>query len=408
MAQYTYKARDKYGKLIKGNIEAASPLAAEQQVEKLALIPISIEESAAGLSLEGFLPDISLFGGISKKDVIVFSRQLATLYQSGVPFGKSIDSLMEFSRNKAFKGVLAEIKKDVEGGQTLSSSLAKHPKVFSEIYVNMVAVGETTGLLYDILMRMATILEKQEALKTKVKSATFYPKIVISAIIIAIVILVGFVIPKFAMLYKSFNVPLPLETRILVAISNYFTAYWYIFLIAAVALILGVKFYLNTNSGRFWWDKNKLKIPIFGSIFYKSMMSQFTRIFGLLFQSGLPVNRAFELMRNAVNNKYFTAKIDEIHENITKGQSITDSFKNSKIFSGIVIQMVSVGEETGHIDEMLAKVSDYLDEDLDRQLNTLQASIEPILLTIIFGMVLFLALAIYLPIIDVINFAKKG
>ncbi|MDA8299919.1 MAG: type II secretion system F family protein [Deltaproteobacteria bacterium] len=408
MAQYTYKARDKYGKLIKGNIEAASPLAAEQQVEKLALIPISIEESAAGLSLEGFLPDISLFGGISKKDVIVFSRQLATLYQSGVPFGKSIDSLMEFSRNKAFKGVLAEIKKDVEGGQTLSNSLAKYPKVFSEIYVNMVAVGETTGLLYDILMRMAMILEKQEALKTKVKSATFYPKIVISAIIIAVVILVGFVIPKFAMLYKSFNVPLPLETRILVAISNYFTAYWYIFLIAAAALVLGVKFYLNTNSGRLWWDKNKLKIPIFGSIFYKSMMSQFTRIFGLLFQSGLPVSRAFELMRNAVNNKYFTAKIDEIHENITKGQSITDSFKNSKIFSGIVIQMVSVGEETGHIDEMLAKVSDYLDEDLDRQLNTLQASIEPILLTIIFGMVLFLALAIYLPIIDVINFAKKG
>lgn len=408
MAQYTYKARDKYGKLIKGNIEAASPLAAEQQVEKLALIPISIEESAAGLSLEGFLPDISLFGGISKKDVIVFSRQLATLYQSGVPFGKSIDSLMEFSRNKAFKGVLAEIKKDVVGGQTLSNSLAKYPKVFSEIYVNMVAVGETTGLLYDILMRMAMILEKQEALKTKVKSATFYPKIVISAIIIAVVILVGFVIPKFAMLYKSFNVPLPLETRILVAISNYFTAYWYIFLIAAAALVLGVKFYLNTNSGRLWWDKNKLKIPIFGSIFYKSMMSQFTRIFGLLFQSGLPVSRAFELMRNAVNNKYFTAKIDEIHENITKGQSITDSFKNSKIFSGIVIQMVSVGEETGHIDEMLAKVSDYLDEDLDRQLNTLQASIEPILLTIIFGMVLFLALAIYLPIIDVINFAKKG
>ncbi len=408
MAKYTYKARDKYGKLLKGSIEAASPIAAEQQVERLGLIPINIEETAAGLSLEGFLPDISLFGGISKKDVIVFSRQLATLYQSGVPFSKSIDSLMEFSRNKAFKHILAEIKKDVEGGQTLSNSLAKYPKVFSEIYVNMVAVGETTGLLYDILMRMATILEKQEALKTKVKSATFYPKIVISAIIIAIVILVGFVIPKFSMLYKSFNVPLPLETRILVAISNYFTAYWYIFLIAAAVLVIGVKFYLNTNSGRFWWDKNKLKIPIFGSIFYKSMMSQFTRIFGLLFQSGMPVNRAFELMRNAVNNKYFTAKIDEIHENITKGQSITDSFKNSKIFSAIVIQMVSVGEETGHIDEMLAKVSDYLDEDLDRQLNTLQASIEPILLTIIFGMVLFLALAIYLPIIDVINFAKKG
>ena len=210
------------------------------------------------------------------------------------------------------------------------------------------------------------------------------------------------------MLYKSFNVPLPLETRILVAISNFFVSFWYIVLIAAVALIAGVKIYLNSPSGRLWWDEHKLKIPIFGSIFYKSMMSQFTRIFGLLFQSGLPVNRAFELIRNAVNNKFFTNKIDEIQSDVTRGESIANSFKNSRIFSGIIIQMVSVGEETGHIDEMLGKVADYFDEDLDHQLGMLQASIEPVLLTIIFGMVLFLALAIYLPIIDVINFAKKG
>ncbi len=404
MAIYNYKARDKQGKLIAGRIESASSISAEKQIEELKLIPISVEE-AASFSWGDFLP---VFQTISKKDVIVFSRQLATLYQSGVPLTKSLDSLIEFARNKKFKEILAEVKQDVESGQTLSKSFARHPKVFSEIYVNMVEVGETSGLLYDILVRLALLMEKDMTVKAKVKSATFYPKIVVSAIIIAVVILVGFVIPKFAMLYKSFNVPLPLETRILVAISNFFVSYWYIVLIASAALFAGVKFYLNSSAGRLWWDEHKLKIPIFGSIFYKSMMSQFTRIFGLLFQSGLPVNRAFELIRNAVNNKFFTNKIDEIQSDVTRGESITNSFKNSKIFSGIIIQMVSVGEETGHIDEMLGKVADYFDEDLDHQLSMLQASIEPVLLTIIFGMVLFLALAIYLPIIDVINFAKKG
>ena len=404
MAIYNYKARDRHGKLIAGRIESVSPISAEKQIEELKLIPISVEESAS-FSWGDFFP---VFQSISKKDVIVFSRQLATLYQSGVPLTKSLDSLMEFARNKKFKEILAEIKRDVESGQTLSKSFAKHPKVFSEIYVNMVEVGETSGLLYDILVRLALLMEKDMAVRAKVKSATFYPKIVVSAIIIAVVILVGFVIPKFAMLYKSFNVPLPLETRILVAVSDFFVGFWYVVLIAAVALTAGVKIYLNSSSGRLWWDEHKLKIPIFGSIFYKSMMSQFTRIFGLLFQSGLPVNRAFELIRNAVNNKFFTNKIDEIQSDVTRGESITNSFKNSRIFSGIIIQMVSVGEETGHIDEMLGKVADYFDEDLDHQLGMLQASIEPVLLTIIFGMVLFLALAIYLPIIDVINFAKKG
>ena len=404
MAIYNYKARDKQGKLIAGRIESASSISAEKQIEELKLIPISVEEAASFLWGD-FLP---VFQTISKKDVIVFSRQLATLYQSGVPLTKSLDSLIEFARNKKFKEIIVEVKQDVESGQTLSKSFARHPKVFSEIYVNMVEVGETSGLLYDILVRLALLMEKDMAVKVKVKSATFYPKIVVSAIIIAVVILVGFVIPKFAMLYKSFNVPLPLETRILVAISSFFISYWYIVLIASAALFAGVKFYLNSSAGRLWWDEHKLKIPIFGSIFYKSMMSQFTRIFGLLFQSGLPVNRAFELIRNAVNNKFFTNKIDEIQSDVTRGESITNSFKNSKIFSGIIIQMVSVGEETGHIDEMLGKVADYFDEDLDHQLSMLQASIEPVLLTIIFGMVLFLALAIYLPIIDVINFAKKG
>jgi MSHA biogenesis protein MshG len=404
MAIYNYKARDRQGKLVTGRIESASSISAEKQIESLKLIPISMEESSS-FSWSDLLP---AFQTISKKDVIIFSRQLATLYQAGVPLTKSLDSLIEFARNKKFKDVLLIVKSDIESGMTLSKSFAKHPKVFSEIYVNMVEVGETSGLLYDILVRLALLMEKDMAIKAKVKSATFYPKIVISAIIIAVVILVGFVIPKFAMLYKSFNVPLPLETRVLVAISNFFVSWWYIVFIAAAGLIVGVKLYLNSSSGRLWWDEHKLKIPIFGSIFYKSMMSQFTRIFGLLFQSGLPVNRAFELIRDAVSNKYFTNKIDEIQSDVTRGESITNSFKNSKIFSGIIIQMISVGEETGHIDEMLSKVADYFDEDLDHQLGMLQASIEPVLLTIIFGMVLFLALAIYLPIIDVINFAKKG
>ncbi|RZD16075.1 MAG: type II secretion system F family protein [Candidatus Acididesulfobacter guangdongensis] len=403
MSIYIYRARSRNGKLVVGQIEAASLLAAEKNVENLQLIPLSVVEKSS-ISMNELIPS---FQSISKKDIIIFSRQLATLYQSGVPISKSLTSLIEFTRNKKFKIVLQEVKDDLESGQTLAKSLSNHPKIFSEIYVNMVEVGESTGLLYDVLVRIALLMEKEMAIKAKVKSATFYPKLVITAIIIATAVLIGFVIPKFAMLYSSFNVPLPLETRILVAISDFFVNFWYIMLAIFAALIISVKLYLNSVSGRLWWDEYKLKIPIFGSIFYKSMMGQFTRIFGLLFQSGIPVNRAFELIRNSVDNKYFTRKIDELQEEITKGKSITQSFIDSKIFSPIIIQMVSVGEETGHIDEMLNKVADYFDEDLDHQLNILQASIEPILLSIIFGMVLFLALAIYLPIIDVINFTKK-
>ncbi|MFW0883479.1 type II secretion system F family protein [Candidatus Acidulodesulfobacterium sp. H_13] len=404
MAIYNYRARDRQGKLVVGKIESVSSISAEKQIEDLRLIPISVEE-AMSFSWGDVFP---AFQRISKKDVIIFSRQLATLYQSGVPLTRSLDSLIEFTENRKLKNVLSEVKRDVESGQTLYKSLSKHPNVFTEIYVNMVEVGENSGFLYDVLVRLALLMEKDMAVKAKVQSATFYPKIVLSAIIIAVVILVGFVIPKFAMLYRSFNVPLPLETRVLVAISGFFVNYWYIILGAAFALIVGVKLYMGSSGGRLWWDEHKLKIPIFGGIFYKSMMSRFTRIFGLLFQSGLPINRSFELIRDAVNNKFFTNKIDEIQSDVIRGESITTSFKNSKIFSGIVIQMVSVGEETGHIDEMLTKVADYFDEDLDHQLSILQASIEPALLTIIFGMVLFLALAIYLPIIDVINFAKQG
>ncbi len=403
MSIYVYRARSRNGKLVVGQIEAASLLAAEKNVENLQLIPLSVVEKSS-ISMNELIPS---FQSISKKDIIIFSRQLATLYQSGVPISKSLTSLIEFTRNKKFKIVLQEVKDDLESGQTLAKSLGNHPKIFSEIYVNMVEVGESTGLLYDVLVRIALLMEKEMAIKAKVKSATFYPKLVITAIIIATAVLIGFVIPKFAMLYGSFNVPLPLETRILVAISDFFVNFWYIMLAIFAALIISVKLYLNSVSGRLWWDEYKLKIPIFGSIFYKSMMGQFTRIFGLLFQSGIPVNRAFELIRHSVDNKYFTKKIDELQEEITKGKSITQSFIDSKIFSPIIIQMVSVGEETGHIDEMLNKVADYFDEDLDHQLNMLQASIEPILLSIIFGMVLFLALAIYLPIIDVINFTKK-
>ena len=403
MSIYIYRARDRYGKLVVGQIDAASLIAAEKNIENLKLIPLSVEEKSS-ISMSELIPS---FQSVSKKDIIIFSRQLATLYQSGVPISKSLTSLIEFTRNKKLKIILQEVKDDIESGQTLAKSLGNHPKIFSEIYVNMVEVGESTGLLYDVLVRISLLMEKEMTIKSKVKIATFYPKLVISAIIIATAILIGFVIPKFAMLYSSFNVPLPLETRILVVISNFFVNYWYIMLAIFAALIISVKLYLNSAKGRLWWDEYKLKIPIFGSIFYKSMMGQFTRIFGLLFQSGIPVNRAFELIRNAVENKYFTKKIDELQEEIAKGNSITQSFIDSKIFSPIVIQMISIGEETGHIDEMLNKVADYFDEDLDHQLSILQASIEPILLTIIFGMVLFLALAIYLPIIDVINFVKK-
>jgi len=404
MAIYNYRAKDRRGEFVTGKIESSTAVLAEKQIEDLKLIPISIEE-ASSFYLKDFFP---AFYSVTKKDVVVFSRQLAVLYQSGVSISKSLELLIEFTRNRKFREVLLKIKFDVENGMTLSKSLAKHPKIFSEIYVDMVEVGESSGLLYDTLVKLALLTEKEITVKAKVKRAVFYPKIVVSLIVIALVIFLGFIMPGFTSFYNKFNVKLPIETKVLVSLSNIFVNEWLSLFLGAAIFIAGAAIYLNSSYGKPLWDKCKLKMPIFGTIFYKSAMSRFVRIFGILYKSGLPVNKVFELVKNETGNKFILNKIDDIQTDVSSGKSITESFKNSEIFSGIIIQMLSIGEETGQIDEMLARVADYFDEELDHRISMLHASIEPILLTVIFGTVLFIVLAVYLPVFDIVNFAKKG
>jgi len=261
--------------------------------------------------------------------------------------------------------------------------------------------------LDNILDRLAAIKEKIQEINSKVKSATLYPKIVVGAIFAAIAILMTFVIPQFAKLYSGFKVPLPLPTKILIAASNFFSSYWYLLAVAVIAPFLIFRLYTKTEAGRYNWDRFKLKIPIFGPFSQKATMSRFARIFGALYRSGLPILQSLDIMSRVVDNKVISKAIKDIEGDIRAGKSLSEMMEKSRLFPPMVVQMVRVGEETGALDEMLDKVALYYDQEVEYTIRNLTTTLEPILLAFIFGMVLFLALAIFLPMWDIVKFVRR-
>ncbi|HCY18621.1 MAG TPA: type II secretion system F family protein, partial [Deltaproteobacteria bacterium] len=267
--------------------------------------------------------------------------------------------------------------------------------------------GEAGGILDDILDRLATMQEKIQEINSKVKSATLYPKIVVGAVIIAIIILVTFAIPQFAKLYSGFNVPLPLPTRILIVISNLFTSYWYLVAVLIIAPILIFRWYIRTEKGHYNWDKFKLAIPIFGLFSLKVTMSRFARVFGALYKSGLPILQSLDIVSRVVDNKLISKSIKDIETDVRGGKSLSELMDQARLFPPMVVQMVKVGEDTGALDEMLEKVAQYYDQDVDYTIRNLTTILEPVLLVFIFGMVLFLALALFLPMWDIVKFTRR-
>ena len=304
--------------------------------------------------------------------------------------------------------MIKAVREDIEGGSTFSAALSKHPKVFPELYSTMVVVGKALGILDSVLDRLAFMLEKNAANRAKGKAATMYPKIVVGAIIAAVVVIMKFVIPKFAQLYASFKVELPLPTRILIGLSNYFSSYWYLMLIGVGAVIMGARAYMSTERGRYQWDRLSINFPIFGPLLLKSIMSRFSRVLGALYKSGLPILQCLDIVSRAVENRVITAEVKAIEAEVRAGKSISEPMSKSKNIEPMVTQMVRVGEETGKLDDMLDKVAQYYDQEVDTSIRNLTTTLEPILLGFIFGMVLFLALAIFLPMWDILKVVRKG
>ncbi|HTN44352.1 MAG TPA: type II secretion system F family protein [Nitrospiria bacterium] len=405
MAVYQYRARDKYGSLSTGTIETSNRDAVASQLDHLGYHPVSIEEIRGEF---GATELFDRFIRISPENLIIFSRQLATLISAGLPFMTSFDALIEQTDNKRLKKVIVQVRRDVEGGSSFSDALAKHPTVFSNLYVSMIRAGETGGVLDEILQRLATLAEHEAQTRARIKAATRYPKIVIGALVIAFIVLLHFVIPRFAALYANFKVQLPLPTRILIGINNAFQSYWWLILAVIVGAVFGVRSYIRTEAGRLWWDGVKLHLPVFGAIFLKTALSRFSRVFGTLTRSGLSILQTLEIVSQTVGNTVISRVVDNIRDSARQGRGIVQPMQVSRIFPPVVIQMVSVGEQTGKMEEMLMKVSEYYDQEVEYSIRNLSTALEPLLLAVIGGVVLFLALAIFMPWWNLINVFKGG
>ncbi|MEE9614433.1 MAG: type II secretion system F family protein [Thermodesulfobacteriota bacterium] len=404
MPFFAYRARDKDGALHTGSLEAPDMGSVEASIEMMGLIPVHVVPQRKPLKLTTIK---YLFGGIPPQDLILFSRQIATLYAAGVPLTKALGTLEKQMEHPKFVRIIKRVREDVEGGSTFTEALSRHPQVFGDLYSSMVEAGEAGGILEETLERMADMLERNAETKAKVKSATLYPKLVLGAIVIAIAILMTFVVPKFVQIYSSFDVPLPWPTRLLISISNAFQSYWYLVAGGAFLIFMAVRAYISTEKGSYNRDWLVLKVPIFGPLILKSILSRGSRVLGALYRSGLPILRSLDMTSKAVGNKVLAESFKVVEAEVREGKSLAEPMAAMKLFPPLVVQMIAVGEETGNLDEMLEKTAQYYDREVDNTLRNLTTLIEPILLGVVFVIVLFLAMAIFLPMWDILKIVRK-
>jgi MSHA biogenesis protein MshG len=404
MANFKYKARDKFSRLISGEVSAENQDEAIKKLHELGYVPISIEK-ASGLRPENILEK---FKRVSLDELNAFTRQLYALQKAGLPLLSSLSAISDQTKNQYFKTVVEDLLLDIKGGISLSESLKKHPRVFSDVYVSMVHVGETGGSMVEILERLSLLISQDMDTKSRIKAATRYPMIAFCVLCLGFTIIVGFVIPRFASVYNQFNALLPLPTRILIAVNVAITKFWYLFIIIVSALIFGFVRFIHTARGRAIWDNLKLKVPVFGPLVSLLTMSRFTRITAMLMKSGVPILEVLDLTAKTSGNIIISRAIENIRESVNQGKGMSEPMKLTGMFPSAVVQMVSVGEQTGKVDELLISVADYYDLESSYMIKNLTTYIEPILIFILAVMVLLMALAIFLPMWNLIKVFKPS
>ena len=404
MPAFTYKGRDKQGALVQGVLESTDSGALASQLFNLNITPIEILEKVANTESKDI--SISLFKEkIETIDVMLFSRQMYTLLKAGIPIMNALSGLQASTNNKAFAAVVGDIRENLGSGRELSSALAMHPDVFSSFYINMVRVGETTGMLDAVFLRLFDHLDFERFMHDQIKAALRYPTFVVVAMAIAIIVVNLFVIPAFAKVFQSFGAELPLMTRILLGFSHFMLASWPYLLLGIIVTTLMFRSYIKSSVGKYKWDKFKLNTPLAGKIIHKATMSRFARSFALASKSGVPITTGLKLVAQTADNDYVANKIDQMREGVERGESILRTATNSGVFNPIVLQMIAVGEESGALDDLMQEVADMYQRDVEYEIKTLGAQIEPILIVFLGIMVLILALGIFLPIWDLGNIA---
>jgi len=400
---YQYRVRDRQGKLVTGSLQADNERLVLSKLQEMGYVPVSVQEKKQSLgSIElAFRPN-----HVDQKSLAVFARQFATMVNSGLPILKALSILGDQTESKPLAKVVSEVRLDVERGSSLSQSMAKHPRVFQNLFVSMIKAGETGGVLDSVLLRLADNMEREVELKQRVKSAMTYPIVVLAMVSLILVAMLLFIVPQFKGIYASLGGQLPLPTRILLFVSEVFRKFWWMWTLGLIVFIILFKRYKRTARGRARLDAMKLKVPVFGGLFHKTALSRFASTLSILLRSGVPILQSLDIVSETVNNDVISRAVRDVQGSVKEGESIAKPLGKHAVFPPMVVQMLAVGEETGAVDTMLEKVGQFYDNEVSATVDALTSLIEPLMIAIIGGCVGMAVIALYLPMFNVINLIK--
>lgn len=405
MPKYSYRARDKSGQLVTGAVESGNEYEVASGLKDLGYSVIEIKSQAGTQEYAAYFA--RFFNRISRQEIIVFTRQLATLLRTGNTLTSSLDSVAEQVRNPKLKDVIREIMRDVQGGMSFSKATAKHPAVFDSFFVSMVKIGETGGLLDEVLERLALLGAQELEMRSRVQAALVYPIVLIFLSLIVVTFILIAVLPNFVAIFEASQAKLPTPTKVILTLSSGLRNFWYIALGAVVLLIFLLRGYISTAEGRYRIDGYILKTPLFGDLYLKVMVSRFSRAMAALTKTGVPFHEGLAVVENSITNTVLRRTFEDIRERINVGENVTEAFRASGIFPPMVIQLLSSGDKSGHMDEMFSEVASFYEPEVEYTLRNLTSLLEPFLLLIMGTIVGFIALSVLLPIFNLIKIVKS-
>jgi MSHA biogenesis protein MshG len=401
--QFQYSGRNRRGESVNGRMDGASIDAVATQLFNNGITPIDINVADVRRDVLGSLRGLRLQwneGRVRIVDQIFFCRQMYTLLKAGVPIMQALRGLRDTTQNQALAKVIGSLIDGLDAGLDLTSAVKRHAEVFPPVFVSLISVGENTGSLPEAFAQLADYFNREKDTRDRIKQAVRYPVFVIIAMVIALLIVNIFVIPAFAKVYANLKVALPLPTRMLIGFSTFTLQNWYWIIIGMVGAGVGARLYVQTPDGRYRWDRFRLQIPVIGGIIYRASLGRFARALSMTMRSGVPVVQGMTVISNAVDNEYIATRILQMRDGLERGESITRTAGATEMFPPLVLQMISVGEESGAVDTLLTEVAEYYEREVDYDLKNLSSSIEPILLVAVGGLVLVLALGVFLPMWD--------
>ena len=401
---YTYKVRDKQGKILQGSLDADSTTLVANKLRQMGYVPLAIDKKdTGGLKTELKLPGA---GKPKIKDIAVFSRQFAVMIDSGLSLLRALYILEDQTENKVLGGIVGEVRQDVEKGTSLSQALARHPKTFNRLYISMVRSGETGGNLDSVLVQLADTIEKQVELRQKIKSAMTYPVAVLCLVILILTAMLVFIVPTFKSLYDDLGGTLPLPTRILLLVSSLMVKLLPLVVLAVAGAIYAFKRWIEGEKGRAVWDRFKLRVPVFGKLVRLIALTRFSKTLAALLRSGVPILESLEITADTVGNTVVAKAVKDVQEGVKQGEPVAKRLESHPVFPPMVVQMLAVGEETGAVDTMLEKVGDFYEREVEATVDALTSLLEPLLIVVLGGAVGSMVISLYMPMFNIIKLIK--